>query len=240
MHKPSTKNLDLLPSPAELKIVCKAIAALEAIICREWEYRYYSYQKDWSVTEELFEMRNGQGDQMSILFGEQGTCINGFAHESQMNGWKRAEQNLRTSFFKRIFNSQEKLIQELPEGVVDGLPKIFNDFVFGEPVKSIGTTFCIWQTSTDKEWETGNITSSKNEYGDGSSDLLQLLDGTPASYKKWAEDYYEKDKLSLEAIQDIYDQIMLTKELVIAINPKLDDIESLKSDLKEIGYPYQF
>ncbi|MDF1698687.1 MAG: hypothetical protein P1U56_22735 [Saprospiraceae bacterium] len=34
---------------------------MEAIISPEWEYRYYSYQKDWSEIEEFCEMRNGHG-----------------------------------------------------------------------------------------------------------------------------------------------------------------------------------
>ncbi|MFK8160831.1 MAG: hypothetical protein AB8H12_00065 [Lewinella sp.] len=237
MSKLSTKYLGLLPSPAELKIICKAISALEAIICQDWEYRYYSYQSGWSETEELFEMRNGQGDQMLILFSEQGTCINGFAHESEMNGWKRAKQNQKKSFFQKLYGSREKLVQELPKGLVDDLPKVFNDFIFDEPIKSIGTTFCIWRTTTDQEWIMGNTPSFDNKYGNGSSYLLQLLDGSPMSYKRWAEDYYEEIDLNLEAIEKLYNQTVLTKELIISINPEIEDIESLKSDLQEIGYP---
>ena len=60
MNQISTKNLHLLPDPSVLKEICKSLAALEAMICPEWEYRYYSYQKDWSATEEFCEMRNGQ------------------------------------------------------------------------------------------------------------------------------------------------------------------------------------
>lgn len=89
MSKLSTENLTLLPNPIELQKICKSISALEAILCPEWEFRYYSYQKDWSETEECCEMRNGQGDHMLIFFGNNGTCINGFAHESKMNGWRK-------------------------------------------------------------------------------------------------------------------------------------------------------
>ena len=67
MDKPSTENLNLLASPAKFQSLCKSISTLEAIICPEWEFRYYSYQKDWSATEEFCEMRNGQGDQLSLI-----------------------------------------------------------------------------------------------------------------------------------------------------------------------------
>ncbi|MFC6267828.1 hypothetical protein [Frigoriflavimonas asaccharolytica] len=225
MNKLSSENLNLLPNPSELQKICKSISALESIICPEWEYRYYSYQKDWSKTEEFCEMRNGQGDQMLITFSEKGTCINGFAHESEMNGWKN--------------NSQ----QEISNGIIDELPKEFNEFIFGEPVKSIGTTFCIWQTEKDKNWKIGKIDLPKDEYKDGSSDLLHLLDGKPLTYKNWAEEYYEENfeenELKLELVEKIYNGTIITKELVLEINPELDDFEQLKSDLDEIGYEHK-
>ncbi|MBF4982907.1 hypothetical protein FNJ87_00645 [Nonlabens mediterrranea] len=170
-------------------------------------------------------MRNGQGDQMLITFSKNGTCINGFAHESEMNGWKN--------------NSQ----QEISNGIINELPKEFNEFIFGEPVKSIGTTFCIWQTEKDKYWKIGKVDLPKDEYKDGSSDLLHLLDGKPLTYKNWAEEYYEENfeenELKLELVEKIYNGTTITKELVLEINPELDDFEQLKSDLDEIGYEHK-
>lgn len=196
MNKLSTENLNLLPNPKELQNICKSIFALEAIICPEWEYRYYSYQKDWSETEEFCEMRNGQGDQMLIVFSKNGTCINGFAHESKMNGWRNISIEEKKSFAKKLFGSKKEakteLTQIIPKGVVDDLSEIFNEFIFGEPVKSIGTTFCIWQTDTDNNWKIGEVDLPKDQYKDGSNDLLQFLDGKPLTYKNWADEYYEK------------------------------------------------
>lgn len=208
-------NLNKLPNPIDLQILCKSISVLEAIICQEWEYRYYSYQKDWSETEELFEMRNGSGDHLLILFKEDGVCINGFAHERKM-----------------------KSLDE----IFDGLPSVFHDFIFGEPVKSIGTTFCIWQTKLDKNWKIGNIIFPNDNYQDGSSELLKLLDGNPMTYKEWAEDYYEEEfeekELGLNFVKQIYNNSVITKELVEGINFGLIDFEKLESDLIEIGYDY--
>lgn len=244
MNQLSTENLNLLPNPSELKRICKSISALEAIICPDWEYRYYSYQKDWSETEEFCEMRNGQGDQMLIIFSKEGICINGFAHESKLNGWKNVPEEENKSFFEKLFGSKKenktKLIQKTAVGVLDKLPKEFNDFIFGEPVKSIGTTFCIWQTKSDNNWKIGEIDLPNDEYKDGSSDLLQLLDGKPKTYKNWAEEYYEEkfevNKLKLEFVEKIYNGTVITKELVSEINPELSDYQQLKSNLEEIGY----
>jgi len=245
MKKISTENLDLLPNPIDLKNVCKSISALEAIICPDWEYRYYSFQKDWSENQEFCEMRNGQGDQMLIIFNGNETCINGFAHESEMNGWKNVPKEEKKSFIDKLFGTKKEtkteLIQEIQKGVVDELPKVFTEFVFGEPVKSIGTTFCIWQTGKDENWQIGNVNLPKDDYKDGSNDLLKLLDGKPLTYKKWAEEYYEENfednELKLELVEKVFKKTEITKELAKEINPELEDFEKLESDLNEIGYP---
>jgi hypothetical protein len=246
MDNLSTENLELIPNPNELQKICRSISTLEAIICQEWEYRYYSYQKNWSTKEELCEMRNGQGDQMLIIFREDGTCINGFAHESEMNGWRKESVKENKSFIGKLFGSKKEpkteLIQDISKGVVDELPEVFNEFIFGEPVKSIGTTFCIWQEKLDMNWKTGKINLPNDEYKDGSMDLLQLFDGNPVTFKKWAEEYYEENfeekRLELKLVEKIYSGVIITKELVNELNFELEDFDQLKSDLNEIGYKY--
>lgn len=244
MKRISTENLNLLPNPRELKNICKSIAALEAIICPEWEYRYYSYQKDWSETEELFEMRTGQGDKLLVIFSTEGTCLNGFAHASKFNRCKNVLGEENNSLFQNLFGQkkepQTKLKQETVVGILDRLPKEFQEFIYGEPVKSIGTTFCIWQTKTDNNWKIGEVELPNDEYKDGSSDLLQLLDGNPLTYKNWLEEYYEKsfeeNKLELELVEKIYNRTIITKEIIVEINPNLSDFQLVKSNLDKIGY----
>ncbi|CAN0198070.1 unnamed protein product [Discosporangium mesarthrocarpum] len=235
----STEKLNFLPKSSELRQICKSISTLEAILCQDWEYRYYSYQKDWGENEEVCEMRNGEGDQMLILFAKEGTCINGFAHESRMNGWKKVEVQEKKSFAEKLFGTKKevktKLIQEIPFGILEGLPKVFNEFIFGEPVKSIGTTFCIWQIRHDEEWKVGEIKLPDDDYKDGSKDLLKLLDGNTLTYKNWAEEYYEIE-LKQELIEDVFNGKEITDELIKGLNPELEDKEKLRSDLEEIGY----
>jgi len=133
-----------------------------------------------------------------------------------------------------------ELTQEIASGILSELPKIFNEFILGEPVKSIGTTFCVWQTKTDNNWKIGEVELPKDDYKDGSSDLLQLLDGKPLTYKNWAEEYYEENfdenELKLELVEKIFNGTVITKKLVNEINPELNDFEQLKSNLNEIGY----
>ena len=248
MKKISTINLELLPRGKMFQDICKSISALEAIICPEWNYRYFSYDKDWSIEEEVCEMRDGNGDHMLTLFKNSGIVINGFAHESEMNGWRSKlipkEEKKKKSFLNRIFSSAKKtevkLVQKIWEGVIEGLPKEFEEFIFGEPIKSIGTTFCIWQKPIGNNWQIGNIQFPDDEYLDGSGKLLNLLDGNPITFKNWAEVYYDEQfrnsELHLETVQEIYNQHKITRHMVEKINPDLDDFEKLKSDLVKIGY----
>ncbi|KIA99978.1 hypothetical protein OA93_04005 [Flavobacterium sp. KMS] len=208
----STKDFKLLPNKNSLQNICKAISVLDAIICQEWEYRYYSYNSKWGEGEEFFEMRDESGDLMNILFLENHCVINGFAHEYQ-------------------HNEKSDLTKNLPE--------IYNDFIFGEPVASFGTTFCLWTNETEN-WEVGTI----EDYNDNSAELLTIFDGNPQTYIDWASEYfdesYKETGIPLKTVTEIYQGKILTKEMVLSIVDEIEDWELLEEDLKEINYEYDF
>jgi hypothetical protein len=240
--KISTKNLENLPEIETLKKLCKSISTLEAIISREWESRYYSYQNNWdeNLGEECMEMRNGSGDYFYIMFSKYGAIINGYDHESEMCNWEEIEIEQK-GFFNKLFGKKEtELKQIIWKGVIENVPNEFKHFILGEPVKSNGTTFCIWKRNEDKTWNIGEIKFPKNKYSDGSEDLLNKLDNNPATYRKWALEYYEEHfevlKLNLETVKHIYDFKTLTKEIILELNPNIEDFEELKKELKIIGY----
>lgn len=207
----STKNLNLIDRE-KLQTICKAICVLDAILSQEWQYRYYSYNNKWTENEEFFEMRDGLGNQVLILFRQDGCVINGFAHK---------------------YKQQEK------QKLTRDLPSIFEEFIFGEPVKTIGTTFCVW-TTEQKKWKVGQIKS----YEDNSEEMLSIFDANPQTYIDWATEYFEESCIEsgipLETVTKIYAKQTLTKEMVLSIVEELEDWEQLKTDLNEIGYPYNF
>ncbi len=206
----NTLNLQLLPDNKKLQSACKAMALLDAILCQDWTYRYYSYNSEWSEGEEFFEMRNGEGDQLLVLFKNEGAVINGYFSE--------AEQG------------------EKPQ-LTNQLPEVFHEFIFGEPVNSAGTTFCVWQLN-DQPWTTG----IPSENDDHSAELLSPLDGAPATYVKWASDYfkgsYKESGIPLDTVTKIFQQEPLTKEMVLSLVDELEDWDQLTEDLTEISYPY--
>ncbi len=204
----STKDYRLLPDGKSLQKICKAISVLDAIISPEWEYRYYSFNSRWGNNDQCFQMRNGSGDEMHILFRNDGCVINGFAHE---------------------YEQQDK------EQLTKYLPAIFNDFIFGEPVKSVGTTFCLWTTEFN-DWKVGQIKS----YKDNSEEMLFIFDGKPQTYIDWVIEYFEKDSIPLKTVTEIYNGQTLTKEMVLSIIDETKDWEQLKADLEEIDYPCKF
>ena len=58
----STRNLSALPAIEILRKLTQSLAMLDAIVGREWDYRYYSFNSKWGAGEWMASMRNGQGD----------------------------------------------------------------------------------------------------------------------------------------------------------------------------------
>ena len=71
---------------------------------------------------------------------------------------------------------------------------------------------------------------------DASKDLLPLIDGDPQTYVEYGKWFYPAD-LPLETVRQLADGVPVTKELVIALNPKRNEWEEIKAGLDKIGYP---
>jgi hypothetical protein len=206
----STQNLEALPDRKTLQNICKAISVMDAIISQKWECRYYSYNSKWNKNEECLQMRDGLGDELYVLFRAEGCVINGFAHEYHQADKKKLTYNL---------------------------PTVFHDFIFGEPVESIGSTFCLWTTEL-KNWQVGQIENHEND----SEELLNIFDGNPQTYIDWATENFEESikggGIPFDTANKIYQNQLLTKEMVLSIVDKVEDWKQLENDLNEIDYPY--
>jgi hypothetical protein len=189
---------------------------LDAILCPEWQYRYYSFNAHWSDGAQMGSMRNGCGDDFFALFNSAGCFLKGFAHEAPMTPYR--------SRAKKVW-----------PGVLEKVPSEFAACL-KEPAFSIeDTTFCIWREYCDVAWQCGDIEFPDGSDPDGSQDLLSPLDGNPKSYQDWAKDYYDHS-VPLIAVRRVYDHRPLTRALIAQLNsePTLEDLEA---DIREIGYP---
>jgi hypothetical protein len=212
----STRELDALPDVERLRGLLQSLAMLDAILSPEWESRYYSFNGRWSEGEQMGSMRDGCGDDFFALFNAAGCFLKGFAHEAPMSPYGRRP--------KRVW-----------PGVLEGVPAEFAACL-REPAFAIeDTTFCIWRRYSDGPWQRGVIEFPAGADPDGSESLLSVLDGKPATYKAWAEDYYGRP-VPLPVVRQVYAHTRLTKKLVQQLNPEVT-LENLAADLEEIGYP---
>ncbi|GAB4052364.1 hypothetical protein [Catellatospora paridis] len=196
-----------LPDIETLRHRCRALAILEVIISPEWESRYYSFDAAWNTGEQMASMRNGSGDEYSIVFTAAGAFIRGFDHESPMS---------------RFGNGGE-----LWPGLLDGVPDVFASQV-AEPAFSyagkLSATFCLWRQSEDAGWRTGRLdfpaVRGYRDDPDGSGLLKILCDGSGDAYRAFATDYYEVE-IDQAAVTHIYARLPLDDHIVRLLNPDL-------------------
>ena len=213
----STRDLSLLPDVDGLRRTLQSMAMLDAILCPDWQYRYYSFNAAWSAGEQMGSMRNGSGDDFFAHFSPAGCWLKGFAHEYPMTSYRESPPRAWP-------------------GVLDAVPSEFVGCL-GEPAFSVAdVTFCIWRRFVDSGWQVGPIKfPNTHPDPDGSEYLLSDLDGRPESYRAWAADYYERE-VELGAVEHVYRHLPVTAEVVARLNSKIS-LNDLAADIGEIGYP---
>ncbi|MEU1122209.1 hypothetical protein ABZ371_01115 [Streptomyces sp. NPDC005899] len=210
-----------LPSIADLRNLCRSLAVLNAILSPDREGRYYSFDTGWADGEELASMRNGSGDEYSIVFSAAGAYVRGFDHEAPMSPYA---------------NDGEPW-----PGVIDEVPGIFKPFVeepaFTDEDDVPVVTACLWRAATDDRWRHGVIDFPAGcSDPDGASGLFELLvDRSPEAFQRFAEDYYEVP-VDLEAVRDVYALRPLSRKLVSSLNSQLT-FSDLAEDIADVGYP---
>ncbi len=228
----STRALEGLPDVPTLVRVTQGLAALDAIVCADWESRYYSFNSRWDAASgaQMASMRNGSGDEYFIWFSPAGAVIKGFAHEAFMSPFGGQ--------FTPAPASAERSGLELYPGLLTGFPEALAAFL-DEPAFALEqTTFLVWRLPTDTAWRVGEIRWPGPKAGpdpDGSADLLAPLAGRPEDYVAWARDYFERDL----AVEDVAHVLALgpLDEARIARLGSERSLAKLREDLEEIGYP---
>lgn len=210
----STATPERLPSIETLRLLTKSLAMLDAIVCPEWEYRYYSFNSQWGSGEEMASMRNGSGDDWFLLFDPVGAALKGCAHDYPL----ASDKSFPAIIQKRV-------------------PAEFSSFLHEAAFSMEFATFCLWRRHGDAAWSVvlpadGRVSPAE----DGSAGLISILDGRAESYRCWAEDYYER-RIPIAAVEAVYRHRALDPELVAALNPDLT-LSNLAADATEIGYPH--
>ncbi|MCI5066211.1 hypothetical protein MRY87_10840 [bacterium] len=95
----------------------KRLAILDSILCPEWEYRYFSYNANWSETEEMGSLRDGCGGEWFFW-----SC-------KDLGAYK-------------CLSPEDGLLENISE-VLTRIPDSYEPFK-NEPAFSIDSTSCIW------------------------------------------------------------------------------------------------
>lgn len=172
---------------------------------------------EWDARYYSFDSRWGEGEEMASM--RNGSGDNWFIVFSGLGVYGRG-------FDHETPNAAQ---------VLDAVPAVFASHVrepaFADHDGSPMATVCFWREPLDSAWGV----SAARSGGDGLFDLL--VEGTPESYREWAQQYYDIE-VSLPAVQHVYAQQPLTPEVATVLNPEID-LGELQRDLAEIGYPHQ-
>lgn len=196
------KNLVDFPNIDTLKRRMQSLATLDALLCPEWELRYFSYDKDWGPSETLGSIRNGAGDDVFALFSDVGCFIKEFYHE----------RPILDDAYARV-------------------PIEFIDATQEPAFSPENVTTCYWR-GRQCHWE---MNGNDKRFDPTKSFLLAAVDGKPETYEAFTKEYYEQVLPPYLADHIFQHQTLTTLNLdSIAFDGNL---EELKKDIDEIGYP---
>lgn len=205
----STKDLSTLPDTGRLKNFCKGLAALDIIMLEEeWSFiRHYTYNSTWRKGKEAFFATDGSDQSMIVMFAPEGCVINGV--DSELYDWEEKLPNI--------------------EDLTEGMPYILQKLMNSREVKKMKSTFCVW-TEDGTTWNCNSINGK-----DASEDLLSMIDGNPQTYVEYGK--WHSADLPLEVVGQLCEGVPLTKEMILALNPKRSEWDEIKAGLDRIGYP---
>ncbi|GAA4625639.1 hypothetical protein [Cellulomonas oligotrophica] len=193
---------------------------LDAVMSPARAARYFTFDGHWGPGEELAAMRNGSGDEWSIVFSAAGALVLGFDHESEMS---------------------PAVTGHLWPGLVEEVPEAFARHLDEPSFGLDGTllaTVCLWRRADDTRWCSGEITYPPEADGDpdGATFLFEvLLDETPGTYQEFSEEYYEKT-VDTGAVQAVLTLEPMTADLALRLNPDVD-LGALGRDAADPGWP---
>ncbi len=122
-----------MPSIEDLRHFTQSLAMLDAIIQREWEGRYYSFNSRWDQKQQMASMRNGEGDSWFCVFAPFGAFLKGFDHESKMSPRNNYKHPVSLALIEQIYGHKP-----LTEGVVRGLNPKANLAELSDDLAEIG------------------------------------------------------------------------------------------------------
>jgi hypothetical protein len=201
------------PDPRTLGNRAMALAMLDAIICPEFEYRYFNFDAAWGDDEQMGSMHNGEGDHWFLHLGDAGAAIKGFVHELPRGEMRAMARQVQRS-----------------------VPAAFSAFLQEPAFKMESVSYCYWRASTERSWnKVDHPDAGLAMWSDGSADYLSILMAPASCYYDYASDYFECEP-PLVTIEHIYAHAPLTAGVVKSLNPRMSMADA-HAAARQIGYP---
>jgi hypothetical protein len=189
-----------------------ALAMLDAIICPESEYRYFSFDAAWGSDQQVASMSNGDGDHWFLYLGAAGAAIKGFVSEMPCEPRAMARQ------VKRSVPSEFSALLDKPEFMMDSV------------------SYCYWRRAGEPAWsQVAHPDAGLDDWSDGSADYLSILMAPASCYFDYASEYFECEP-PLASIEHLYAHSPLTPAIVESLNPRMS-LDDAYAAARQIGYP---
>jgi hypothetical protein len=202
------------PDPRTLGNRAMALAMLDAIICPEVQYRYFSFDAAWSDDAQLASMRNGEGDHWFLHLSDCGAVLKGYVQELPRDDARAMARELQ----RRV-------------------PAEFAAFLHEPAFSMDAVSYCYWRRSDQSAWSRlAHPDPALAHHSDGSADYLSILLAPASCYYEYATDYFECEP-ALASIEHIYAHAPLTAAIVKSLNPQLS-LADAQAAAAAIGYPW--
>ncbi|MEZ4319801.1 MAG: hypothetical protein R3F61_19965 [Myxococcota bacterium] len=194
-REPGPHAVQSLPPPDVLEHRARVLAVLDALLCPDWEYRYYSFNARWAPSQWMASMRDGSGSHWFLVgIDGVGLGLTGLA--------------LHTPAFR---------MDHPRPGIVDRIPQALHAHFLEEPAFDMkNTTFTGWWLDAEPGWHAGTCGLE-----DGADDLLSALLGGPDAYHAFAEEYYERT-VDPTVVAELFAGGPVLRSTAEALNPDLD------------------
>ena len=115
-----------------------------------------------------------------------------------------------------------------PSQILEKVPSDFKSFIGEAAFRLDEITCCLWQLTGHPTWQ---VFPNDNR----SIPLLGFVQDEGEYYRKWAEQYYERD-IPVSIVGRVFSHEPLTDKMLSDL-PEKRGIKDLISDAREIGYP---
>ncbi len=201
------------PDPRTLSNRAMALAMLDAIICPEFQYRYFSYDAAWSDNTQVAVMRNGDGDHWFLHLSSEGAALKGYVQALPRGGARAMALEVQRR-----------------------APDEFGAFLHEPAFAMDAVSYFYFRRSADPAWsKVAHPDAALAHWADGSEEFLSILLAPASCYYDYACDYFECEP-PLASIEHIYALAPLTAGVVRSLNPQMT-LEQARAAAEAIGYP---